>query len=257
MDKMAMKELLVVSRGRPGELIQLFSKSRWEVNLCTPRKALDRLESGVVQAVLLDGNLKQREDFQLIKKLKVRHPGVLVIYLAEGGSENAAVEAFRHGARDYYRKPVNLYDLKRNVLRLIALKESSRGKRRPYLWAPLTREDTLSEVRPNVPTNLLRAIAYMEDHLDGEISLAALAEQAGMSKYHFCRVFKSTLGESPVRYLIRLRVERGRLLLSTTDLAVSEVSDLVGFGDSSSFARTFKRFHSMSPTRYRQRSTPD
>lgn len=244
--------LLIVSRGRPLHLVRGLSKGRQKVLLCTPEKALVRLEERPAEAVVVDGRPKQAQDFRLIGKIKSLHPGIPVIYLAESGSEHTAVQAFRTGARDYYRKPVNLYDLKRNVRRLIDLQKSAAVRRRPYVWSPAQTEHSLLGVPRNLPANLLRSLAYMEDHYDGDISLATLAEQAGMSKYHFCRAFKAVMGESPVRHLIRIRIGRAKVILRTTSLTISDISSLVGFNDLGNFSRTFKRWCSHSPSRFRK-----
>jgi len=73
-----------------------------------------------------------------------------------------------------------------------------------------------------------------------------------MSRFHFCRVFKRHLKQSPISYLIGLRIERARNLLKTTDLSMSEVAALVGFNDISNFSRMFKELNGVSPSRFRR-----
>ena len=253
---MSQTTLLVLSRVRPRELVRTLSKPRQKVYLRTPGEALDQLNRLPARAVILDGGLEQEQDFRLIGRIKGQHPGIPLVYLAEGGSESTAVEAFRSGVRDYYPKPVNLFDLRRNVLRLIALRKPPPGRRRPYIWPPSGMDSSLKMANPTPSSKLLRAAAYIEEHYESDITLPELAELAGMSRYHFCRAFRAAFGESPIRYLNHFRVERAKLMLCSTDLSVSEVASLSGFNDPSNFSRIFKRLVSLSPSRYRRTGAP-
>ena len=72
-----------------------------------------------------------------------------------------------------------------------------------------------------------------------------------MSKYHFIKVFKATMGETPQSYLNRLLVEKARLLLRDTSLSVSEIAQKLGIDDPLYFSRLFKKHSGISPLRYR------
>jgi transcriptional regulator GlxA family with amidase domain len=80
-----------------------------------------------------------------------------------------------------------------------------------------------------------------------------LARRVGMSGRHFARMFTSELGESPGRYVERVRVETGRNLLETTDEAVTAVATLAGFRSSETFRRAFIRIVGVAPDLYRRR----
>lgn len=80
-----------------------------------------------------------------------------------------------------------------------------------------------------------------------------LARRVGMSGRHFARVFTTELGESPGRYVERVRVETGRNLLETTDEAVTAVATLAGFRSSETFRRAFIRIVGVAPDLYRRR----
>jgi AraC family transcriptional regulator len=58
---------------------------------------------------------------------------------------------------------------------------------------------------------LTQTLKFIRTHLSEELSLNALAQHSGFSAYHFARLFRRTLGESPHQYVLRLRVERARL----------------------------------------------
>ena len=87
-----------------------------------------------------------------------------------------------------------------------------------------------------------RAIAYVEDNPDRAISLRELAGAAGLSRFHFSRVFKHHLGLSPARYVERSRIEQAKALIVNADMSLADIAQAVGFADQSHFSRRF-RFH--------------
>lgn len=99
-------------------------------------------------------------------------------------------------------------------------------------------------------------LEYIREHLAEEVSLATLADQAGLSPYHFCRVFKQTTGLSPHRYLISQRVERAREMLLEGGTRIAEVAVKVGFCDQSHLTAHFKRAYGVTPREFRLRAFP-
>jgi AraC family transcriptional regulator len=99
---------------------------------------------------------------------------------------------------------------------------------------------------------LRRVIAAMEADLAGDFHLGRLAEIAGMSEYHFSRLFKKAAGHSPSQFFIRLRMARARQLLVETDQSVIDIGLEVGYGSPSHFSQVFKREVGVTPTQYRR-----
>ncbi len=96
-----------------------------------------------------------------------------------------------------------------------------------------------------------RAIAYIHDNIGEDLTLAAMASEAAMSRFHFARAFTRAVGISPLQYAIRHRVELAKALLRTTDLPVHLVANRVGYDDASRFARHFARHAGMTPQAFR------
>jgi transcriptional regulator GlxA family with amidase domain len=102
---------------------------------------------------------------------------------------------------------------------------------------------------------MLRARDAMDRDYAQPLDVPALAKIAIVSEAHFIRVFKSTFGETPHRYLQRRRVERAMFLLRETDRSVSEICLDVGFTSLGTFTRTFTKIVGDPPTTYRWRAT--
>jgi AraC family transcriptional regulator len=107
--------------------------------------------------------------------------------------------------------------------------------------------------REILPKHRLRRVKdFIEDRLESSITLADLADIAGGSVYHFSRAFKNTVGHSPYDYVLRRRIERAKVFLSTTDLALAEIASACGFRNTLHLSKTFYRLIGIAPTRFRR-----
>ena len=108
------------------------------------------------------------------------------------------------------------------------------------------------------PGDVLVHLRRARDHADRNytepLDLSALAEVAGLSKYHFQRLFKATYGLTPAAYLSRRRIERAQDLLRATNLTVTEVCHAVGFSSLWSFSSRFHELVGESPREFQRRS---
>lgn len=106
---------------------------------------------------------------------------------------------------------------------------------------------------PSLPGYKLRQITdWMAKHIAENFSLDRLAAQAGLSKFHFQRLFKSAMGVAPSRYHINLRMNLARRLLRETKKSVVDIALEVGYANSSHFAQLFRRETGLSPSDYRR-----
>lgn len=94
-------------------------------------------------------------------------------------------------------------------------------------------------------------IHFMKANLQRSISLPELADVANLSASQFSHVFKTQTGISPMKYLRRLRMERARQLLATSGLSVKEIMAMSGYNSKNHFARDFKRYFGLPPSKYR------
>ncbi|MEG3879831.1 AraC family transcriptional regulator [Microcoleus sp. herbarium7] len=82
-------------------------------------------------------------------------------------------------------------------------------------------------------TQLQQVLNYIHTHLDRDLSLTELAEVINISPTYFASLFKQAIEISPHQYVIQQRVERAKLMLSKTDLAIADIALQVGFSSQS------------------------
>jgi len=95
---------------------------------------------------------------------------------------------------------------------------------------------------------------WIDAHSHRQIDLEHAAAQAGISPFHFLRLFSSVLGVTPHQYLVRSRLRHAARLLADDGTSITDVAYDVGFGDLSNFVRTFHRAAGVSPRRFREAS---
>ena len=101
---------------------------------------------------------------------------------------------------------------------------------------------------------VIEAIRLVESDAGRPLALEDMAARAGMSKYHFLRVFQRLTGVTPHRYLISARLRRAALALASSRRPVLAIALDAGFGDLSTFNKTFRAAFGLTPTRYRASS---
>lgn len=96
-----------------------------------------------------------------------------------------------------------------------------------------------------------QAKRYVESHIHEDITLGDVAKQMFLSPAYLSRLFREKTGQTFSSFLAGCRLEHAKLLLSTTDLSVSEIAASIGYKEANSFSRFFKGCTGLSPTGYR------
>ncbi|MFD8717724.1 GlxA family transcriptional regulator [Streptomyces sp. NPDC059629] len=94
---------------------------------------------------------------------------------------------------------------------------------------------------------------FIVDHLDGDLSAAALAARMCLSERHFARVFRQQTGTTPGAYVEAVRVEAARRLLESTDQSLDQVAAACGFGSVETLHRALRKQIGTTPAAYRRR----
>jgi AraC-like DNA-binding protein len=103
----------------------------------------------------------------------------------------------------------------------------------------------------------VEAALWLDAHSGSDVDLSSTAQAAGLSPFHFLRVFGSVLGVTPHQYLVRSRLRHAARLLADDDRPVTSIAFDVGFGDLSNFVRTFHRAAGVSPRGFRRAAKGD
>lgn len=92
-------------------------------------------------------------------------------------------------------------------------------------------------------------VYYLENHYMEEITLEMLAKKLFVSPTFLSKIFKEAMGVSPINYLIKIRLERSKVLLTNEEMSVKEIAGFVGYSDALYFSKLFKKYYGESPTK--------
>jgi AraC family transcriptional regulator len=189
------------------------------------------LEPEFVRQVALGADLNP-DKIEIITTLDSRSPLI----------ESMARMAFDELQRGDDATATNLYaDSLANLLAIQLLREYSSDKLSP------------AKQFVNGLTNkkLALVLDLIESDLSEDLSLKALASAAGLSEYHFLRLFKQSTGLTPHQYVISQRIERAKELLQKTQMTITEIAYLLGFSTPAHFTHHFRRKTGITPREMR------
>ncbi len=202
--------------------------------------------------VLLDCGFDVQVGLGLLSDLKTRFPAIPVLFATEQVSAEIVLNAYKLGARDFFEKPLPVFDVRDTIIGLLHAKREVREHRRVQ---------SSDENRPVGNGNLcsvgflqpaiMKVVCHIESNYQADISLDEMTNLANMSKSHFVRQFRHETGMSPVRYLKFVRIQRSKELLKRKDLTVAATALRVGFQDVSNFNKNFRNIEGCTPSEYR------
>lgn len=105
--------------------------------------------------------------------------------------------------------------------------------------------------QPNSRIYLDYAVQMIEREYPENIKVSEICEKLGVSEPYLFRLFKTAFKKSPKRYISDLRISQGKMLLSETDMPVTDIGRAVGYEDVLAFSKFFSKATGMSPTAYR------
>jgi two-component system response regulator YesN len=226
------------------DVLAFFLGQEYEVRPATTgADALARVCHAPVDLVILDHRLPDSTGLDVLTELKSIRPSLPVVMLTGYGSEWICAAAFKLGVADYLQKPVNALDLVGVVHRILPPGPESGDSLR---GSPMLRG-----LRAPLCTPIQKAMGLIQQRYWDKFSLSELARQVGMSKYRLSHRFREVLGVTFRDYLLRVRLERAKVLLTADEVSISEVAQMVGFGDLPRLDKVFKRYTGLTPSAYR------
>jgi two-component system response regulator YesN len=97
-----------------------------------------------------------------------------------------------------------------------------------------------------------RACEYVLNHIDEDIALTSIANNLNISKNYLCSIFKQQTGENFLEYATKAKMERAKVLLKRHDYKVYEVSDMLGYKETTYFSKLFKKHTGHTPAEYKK-----
>lgn len=227
-------------------------------------EALEEIDRHEPDLVLIDIMLQgERDGIALARILRRSHdlPFLFVTSFADRATIERAKATLPDG---YVLKPFNQDDVYAAVEMALAGFADRRGLREMDATDALEGErdeanraeggEPLAREGGGLPAGRVRKVQrYIEMHLDDSLTLGRLAAAADMSKYHFSRLFRESVGMPPYRYVLNRRVVRAKQLLWDTDLPIAQIALQTGFSNQSHFGEAFRKLTRESPSEFRKR----
>jgi AraC-like DNA-binding protein len=116
-----------------------------------------------------------------------------------------------------------------------------------FVTEPAVQNERLRSVQRFLPV-----ITYIEQNLTRPLSLGELTSVLPLQEAYFCDLFSKTMGQSPIDFVNRKRIERAQFLLTQDTRALKEIAARVGFRDVYYFSRVFKKVVGIAPAHYRR-----
>ena len=192
--------------------------------------------------LITDIKMPEYSGLDLIEKIREKDKNLYIIILSGYGSFKYAQRAIRSGVYRYLTKPTKPRELI-SVLREIELKIEG-----------VNRTVSKSEENESVEVgNLLirKALDYIELHYAEKIGLKTLSDALYISPNYFSDLFRRHMKVKFSDFLIEYRLKKACILLKKPEYKVSEISEMVGFRDSTYFSTVFKKTYNLTPLEYK------
>lgn len=112
---------------------------------------------------------------------------------------------------------------------------------------------SLGQIRGGLPMpQLRRVMEYITSNLDRDLHLEEVAQEAGLSSFHFAREFRAVTGQTPYQYLLDQRMERAKRLLKNQAWSIQEIAAMTGFHSPVNFVRAFRQRVGVTPGTWRK-----
>ncbi len=215
------------------------------------REAIEIFRREGCQIAVLDISMPGIDGLEAAEEIRRESESCSIIFLTAYDEFEFAKRAIRVRALDYLLKPSAREELIMVLEEAIHLAEQGITQEQDrFSDMEESKEDEKPELMKNqLFTEYIRG--YIETHYMEDISLQDAAAQLHYSDAYFCRFFKQNFDKNFIMYLSELRVEKAKELLEDMTINVKDISNKVGFRDSSYFTKVFKRITGVTPSEYR------
>ena len=226
------------------------------------RKAADTAVLWGADLILMDIEMPGMSGLDAARAVLAQRPGCRVIFVTAYSLFQYAHEAMHLGACDYLLKPVDPDELEASIRRAMRQVEAERKLEElatakalpePQDAGAAPAEDAADEDSPAAMV-MAQVRRYLEDNYMFDLSLDSVSEILHISPAYLSAQFKKYQKMNFLDCLTELRINAAKKLLADPLRSTAEVASMVGYDDSSYFARAFKKRTGMTPTQYRRQA---
>jgi len=239
---------------------QAIDISNQDIAIHQVREAIDKHQMAWIithikpNLICLDFDFPDLPDLQLLRQIRVTYSTIPMIMLTVQHSENLAVWAFRTGVRNYLVKPLSVACLLKEITPFTTQFNPKLSKPRVNLMRHYQIPPEFHFISPaRLSKRTLSAINYVEAHFHEKIAEKEIAALCGMSVFTFSRLFRAEHHMTFREFLIRHRITQAKKFLRNPQITITDVAQLSGFTDTSSFAKLFRRYIGMTPSSYQKK----
>lgn len=237
-------------------LVEELSEKYYIITARNGRQALELLSQEVIQLIVCDVMMPVMDGFELCITLKsnVEYTHLPLILLTAKNTLQSRIEGLEVGADAYIEKPFDAEHLQMQIANLL----SNRNRiKEHFAHSPLVQLLTIAQSRPDVEF-LDKLNRIIQDHLEEpEFGIDNMARHMNMSRSNFFRKVKSMSDLTPHELVNLSRLKKAAELFAEGDYKIYEVCDMVGFGSTSNFGRSFFKQFGMTPTDFQKRMQAD
>lgn len=214
-------------------------------------EGIDKALETIPDLIISDVMMPQKDGFELCQTLKkdFRTSHIPIILLTAKADLESKLAGLEYGADAYMTKPFNSRELRTRVRKLIELRDALREKYRA-MSEPVSQALAITGPDDEFFTNLRNAIAVHSG--DENFHVVHLCKKLGISRVQLFRKLKALTGNSASQFVRSYRLNKAKVLLTDTDLNISEIAFEVGFKDPAYFTRAFTREFGIAPSAFRK-----
>jgi len=189
-----------------------------------------------VGVVILDVMMQGISGLDVLTAIKKDSPKLMVIIVTGTSSKDTAIEALKGHADDYIEKPIDVKKLKKIVERFLDGENQDEGNYN------------------GIKNKIERVKRFLEKNSFKKIRLNDVALEVSLSPKYLSRVFKQQVGIDFSDYRLNIQMEKAKIFLVKQDYNVNQVAEKLGYENSESFSRQFKKIVALTPTAYRDKT---
>ena len=215
--------------------------------------ALKLLEHEQIDLMISDVMMPGMDGFELCQRVKtnINLSHIPVILLTARTTDVSRIEGLQLGADDYITKPFNVEILRLRVKKFIDWEQNNHRQFRQKMNI----EPSEMTITPLDEQFIKKAIALVEKNIaDSEFSVETMATEVGMSRTTLYKKLMAITGQGPAEFIRTIRIKRGKALLESSQMQVTEIAYAVGFTTVKSFTMNFKAEYGMTPSEFRNQS---